>query len=734
MNHRFSFKDLKAIFTLFCNEDIFYYLPPFPIIKHPTMKAFHLSMCITRQIKVLAFILIIFMTGFTKFSHASHGMGGEITWTCLPSGQFKFQMKFYRDCNGIPGPVTVSLNTTVPGVPNIPLALISQTDISPVGLLPNGVSSCLTCTQGGSIPVPGLVEEFIYQSAPIVLPGIPPSAGWVFSWGECCRSSALTNITGAGSSGFRNRAVMYPYQLTTTSPCFDSSPFFTEKPSTIICTGLPFKYSSGAIDPEHDSLVYSWANPETDAGAIIPFAPGYSVNSQLPSPVQNPINVAAVLGSSTGEIAFTSFTGGYFVTVISVSAYKCGIKVAEIFREINVVLNNNCPPVFSGPNNPPVMNAPFIDPGTGLLTSYSDTVSAGDTVNFLLSITDFDLFLNGAGQTITVVGSGAQFGTNYIDPAAGCLIPPCATISGGLPVIFNIGGQINFNWVTTCEHALGSDTLCTNTSNTYYFTIKAMDNYCPANGTTLATIAITVREIPLPVSVSGPPGICAGDTIVLTASGSQSYLWNTGQTDPVLLVTEPGVYYVTGDTAAYCTGPSLPIYIGQGTIPNVAITASEDTLCYYGQPASLVFSPPGGTWTGPGINITGTQFNPFNAGVGVHNLTYTVTDSTGCIGTDTLAMTVEVCVGLEEFTSNLMLTVYPNPATNTITLTLLENDHKKVTLSLYNVYGQKVRELYSGNISGRNWTHNYDLTDVESGVYVVRMDGSSAEGIVVLKY
>ncbi len=156
MNHRFSFKDLKAIFTLFCNEDIFYYLPPFPIIKHPTMKAFHLSMCITRQIKVLAFILIIFMTGFTKFSHASHGMGGEITWTCLPSGQFKFQMKFYRDCNGIPGPVTVSLNTTVPGVPNIPLALISQTDISPVGYYPMVFHHALPAHRAVQYLCPGL--------------------------------------------------------------------------------------------------------------------------------------------------------------------------------------------------------------------------------------------------------------------------------------------------------------------------------------------------------------------------------------------------------------------------------------------------------------------------------------------------------------------------------------------------------------------------------------------------
>ncbi len=696
------------------------------------MKKFYVSF-LHLKLSVSILIFTSLMSGsFT--SQASHGMGGEITWTCLPTGQFQFQMKFYRDCNGIPGLAMVNLSTTVPGVPSIPLPLFSQTDISPTGLLSNGVSACVTCSQGSANPpIPGLVEEFIYQSAPITLPGVPPAFGWTFSWGECCRSSALTNIPGAGSIGFRNRAVMYPYQLTATSPCFDSSPYFTESPSTVICTGLPFRNNSGAIDPELDSLVYSWAIPLDDGGNVVPFAPGYSINSQLPSQVQNPLNVPATLNSSTGEIAFTSYTGGYFVTVVCVTAYKCGIKVAEIFREINVVLNNNCPPVLNGQNQAPVIDPPFIDPVTGLQTSYSDTVSAGDTVNFTLSVIDYDLFLNNLGQTIIVEGSGAQFGTNFIDPAAGCLIPPCATITGGLPVSFLIGGQLNFNWVTTCNHALGLDTLCTQFSATYNFVIKAKDNYCPANGVSLATISITVEENNIPVVASGPAGICVGDTIVLTASGSQNYIWNTGQTGPVLLVTEPGVYFVTGDSIGFCSAPSQPIFIPQGTL-DATITASDDTLCVYNSPASLNFSPPGGSWAGPGINLTGSQFDPFTAGVGIHTITYTISDSTGCTGTDTLAMVVEICVGENEIKGTSLMMVYPNPLTNSIAVTLEKTTDKNITLSIYNVYGQRVKELYNGNISGRNWTRTFDLSELDNGVYFLRLEGEGMQSRIIVKH
>ncbi|MDQ3051177.1 MAG: PKD domain-containing protein, partial [Bacteroidota bacterium] len=472
--------------------------------------------------KRIILLLSIFIGSLIPSSnlYASHGMGGEVTWTCLPSGQFRFELKFYRDCNGIPGPASISLTTTVPGVPNIPLPLFDQNDISPVGLASNGITACATCAQGNGSnpPIPGLVEEFIYRSAPINLPGVPPATGWVFSWGECCRSSSLTNITGGGGIGFQNRAIMYPYLGTNTQPCFDSSPFFAEKPSTIICTGYPFKYNPNAVDPELDSLVYSWGQPLDESGGVIPFAPGYNVNSQLPSATQNPANSGAVMNPNTGEVNYTSFTGGYFATVVKVTAYKCGIKVAEVFREINVVLNNNCPPVMTGPNFPPAVNAPFYNPVTGLQTAYADTVYAGDTVNFILAVTDFDIFNSGVGQTITVEGSGSQFGTNFTNPNTGCLIPPCATVSPALPFSFAIGGQVTFNWVTTCDHVKGLDTLCTRISNTYHFVIKASDNYCPANATNVGTFSITILP---PPELKAPVLRCAS----VNTDGSVALSW-----------------------------------------------------------------------------------------------------------------------------------------------------------------------------------------------------------------
>lgn len=459
-----------------------------------------------RKLLLIAVLLTAMLFPITDVI-ASHGLGGEITWTCLPNGQFKFRMKFYRDCNGIQAPTNITLTTTVPGMTSIPMPKVQQNDITPTGIPAPGVGTCPTCAAPGGAM--GVVEEHIYESAPVTLNGVPPATGWQFYWGTCCRSGALSNILSPGSTGFRNRAIMFPYNGQNTNPCFDSSPYFAEKPSTIICTGYPFKYNPNAIDVEMDSLVSAWGQPLDDAGLNVAFSGGYNISSQLPSPTQNPSNVAAVINSVTGEMTYTSYTGGYFVTVVKVTAYKCGIKVAEIYREINVVLNNGCPSIINvglpAQNLPPDVPPPFPHPITGVANqSYDITVYAGDTVNFMFSALDFDQFLNGTFQTITIEASGSQFGTNFSNTNSGCLIPPCATLVPAAPTpqnplqvgSFQIGGSTTFNWVTTCEHVEGLDTNCRRFINTYTFVIKATDNYCPANASNIGTIRITVKEAP----------------------------------------------------------------------------------------------------------------------------------------------------------------------------------------------------------------------------------------------
>ena len=430
---------------------------------------------------------------------ATHWMGGEITWECQGGGDYIFKLKIYRDCNGVAGPSTAQLSVwNHPSITAIPLNIVSQTDISPLCTQVAGGPASISCGAGGA----GAVEEFVFQSGAINIPGTPPAEGWVFTWDGFSRNMAINNLTNPSSFGITLRAIMYAYNGQNASPCFDSSPQFAELPATVLCTGYPFRYNQNAFDPDLDSLAYSFGQPLDDLNgqfnpgvdpAFVPFETGYSVNSPLPGTTQNANNVPADINPYTGEITFTSFTQGNFVIVVKVESWRCGQKIAEVYREIQTVL------LSCGVNNPPVITPPF--PG-GL---YADTVWAGDLVTFSFASNDPEQLQDGSPQTNILVPSGSQFGANFNDPNSGCPNPPCATLSDPIPLSGANGINTTFTWQTDCSH-VGTGLGCNSSSNTHTFVFKVTDDFCPAPGVSMPTVSITVRGLP---SLPAPDLRCA---------------------------------------------------------------------------------------------------------------------------------------------------------------------------------------------------------------------------------
>ena len=136
-------------------------------------------------------VLLLLVIIFSSFNAtATHLMGGEITWTCIkdPSspdvGKYIFRMKLYRDCDGTTLS-TISYPLDIWNHPTgnqVTLYWIESNDISPDCDVSNSGNPALDCATN---PV-GAVEEYIYESQPIALPGIPPANGWHFTWDSCC--------------------------------------------------------------------------------------------------------------------------------------------------------------------------------------------------------------------------------------------------------------------------------------------------------------------------------------------------------------------------------------------------------------------------------------------------------------------------------------------------------------------------------------------------------------------
>lgn len=492
---------------------------------------------------ILTLTAILILSVQTK---ASHLMGGEITWECS-NGNYIFTLKIYRDCSPVSAAFTTATQTINvvghPAINTMNATFYALSDLSSQGCGYDCDDPNLppTPTPGGF----GSAQEFVFKTAPIDLGSyVPPTTGWLFYWSTCCRNTNQNLTTQNAGIGIRSK--MFSFNGQPASPCYDNSPAFAERPNVAICSGYSFTYNNTTMDNDLDSIHYAWDMPMSDNGiTLLNYQSPYSTTNQLPG---NPL-----LNEFTGEVTINPAVGtqGNFATCIRVEAYKCNVKVAEIFREIQVGLSANCSPVFGGGiNSPPSIR----DAITTLpITNYVDTVYVGDSVSLGLQIQDFDYNPNPFSlQQVTVTANSPQLGTNDTS-TTGCLTPPCATLDHTTPYTFPGFGTLSFNWVPGCGH-VSVQNGCIQSKSVHQFVINVKDNYCPVPAQNNVVITVVVL---------GPQLTESNDTLYVQFPNATGYQWYLngnpipGATNSYYAALTSGVYSVEATTGS-CSLMSAP--------------------------------------------------------------------------------------------------------------------------------------------------------------------------------
>ena len=152
-------------------------------------------------------------------------------------------------------------------------------------------------------------------------------------------------------------------------------------------------------------------------------------------------------------------------------------------------------------------------------------------------------------------------------------------------------------------------------NTTYYVRPYAVNGAGTAYG---EEVTFTTPCWAVEVTISGATNLCEGETATLTASGAQTYAWNTGVNSAAITVNTSGTYTVTGYDGYHCPGTaSKTVTVTScATIPTVTVSVDGNSVTHSSATVTGEVTSDGGSpitgygfcWgTGTDPDITGTH-------------------------------------------------------------------------------------------------------------------------------
>lgn len=394
----------------------------------------------------LTLLLIALLLNFQSF--ASHFSGGEIRYE-FNGTNYDIYLTVYKVCE--PNSATL---------PNSAAILVSSASLNnsftqPINFIgfdtvdincPNTINKCYNPT--GTMP--GYIQARFKGT--ITLPG--QANDWKISWSNCCRISGLINC--GANMGF------YIDTWLDNTSAINSNPSMVTAPTYYVSVNDTAKIPLGTIDPEGDSIAYSFIIPKESATAAVPYTFGYSLSQPLGT------GGLCSLDAATHTLYLKPVTQGMFDIAFTVDEYRNGVRVGSYIRDITLA-------AFS----------------TGTLSFPQQNTTNASRVYTC------------PGQNNTVV-------LNYFDPIS--------TDSVYLDVKFpNLTGW-NFSANTTNGIPTASTTITWTTPSTFnpatlphfYIKVKAKDNACPGS-TAEYSLLVNTRQC---LADSVWPGDANGDFTV----------------------------------------------------------------------------------------------------------------------------------------------------------------------------------------------------------------------------
>ena len=407
-------------------------------------------------------------------------------------------------------------------------------------------------------------------------------AGYYLSWNNCCRNAAIINIVEPVMTT-TNLRTYFPPLIASGKPFFNSSPAFEELDGAYICINEPFHFPFNAKDPDGDDLRYSMRNPaghNSTSNSQPRWKNPYSAENAIPG------NPALKIDPKTGELFVNPNQLGLFVFSVMVEELRNGVVIGSVQRDYQFY----------------VVDCPSISPP------------------------DPTVKVDGQLVTKTLV---------------------CNDKSVVLSAIKN--NDWNYQWKKDGKNIEGAKSPELSVSETGdYQLVTSLAGSCSKTSRS-SVVTVQVTESSFDLKSNGKPVICATSgrlTLYAIKNTVYTYEWfkdnsRLSNNADSLLVKEPGKYWaIVNDNANGCK--SLSDTVNVESVPGSDVTPTivpVDPICgTSGKAISISATPAGGTFTGPGVE--GDNFNPQKAGLGTHEIVYSVGGSSTCGNSDKIEIVV----------------------------------------------------------------------------------------------
>lgn len=451
---------------------------------------------------------------------------------------------------------------------------------------------------------------------------------------------------------------------------------------------------------------------QVNNGSSLTFCAGDSVS--LTAVSSNP-NVSYLWSTGATTSAINASSSGVYTVTIT-TARGCSKSVSK-----TVTVN-------------PVPATPVITPSATSFCTGSNGVSLSSTSgpNFSWS--------NGGNTNSINVLFGGQYSVTVSDANQCTAASVPVTITQNTPAVpvitatgsttFCTGGSVdvvvnnssNFASYVWSDNST-NDTLTVTATGTYKVTTTDNNN-CTSSSNTITT---NVSNAPSPtIAANGATTFCSGDSVVISSTAGDTYLWSNNATTQSIVVKASGSYTVTVTNADQCNGVggSNTIAVSVTPTPDAAFTSAVDGSSYQIAFTNSSTNATSYLWDF-GNGQTSTQQAPTHTYTANGNFTVTLTATNGgCTDVSTGSVNI-IGVSVEDITSAIeSIRLFPNPNNGVATLQIFSNDAETVNVTLTDLSGRVLMNQLLELNSGTNH-HPLSTSEYGAGIYLLQISNGA---------